>query len=55
MEGVANESISLAGSLGLSKLIMLYDSNDVCSDGLVEDSTIDNVEQKNSHQWAGII
>nr|WP_276939786.1 transketolase [Helcococcus sueciensis] len=46
MEGVANESISLAGSLGLSKLIMLYDSNDVCSDGLVEDSTIDNVEQK---------
>lgn len=46
MEGVANESISLAGSLGLSKLIMLYDSNDVCSDGLVEDSTIDNVKQK---------
>lgn len=46
MEGVANEAISLAGSLGLSKLILLYDSNEVCSDGMVKDSTIDNVEKK---------
>ncbi|MCT1796869.1 transketolase [Helcococcus kunzii] len=46
MEGVANEAFSLAGSLGLSKLILLYDSNDVCSDGMVTDSTIDDVEEK---------
>lgn len=46
MEGVANEAFSLAGSLKLSKLILLYDSNDVCSDGMVKDSTIDDVENK---------
>lgn len=46
MEGVANEAFSLAGSLKLSKLILLYDSNDVCSDGMVTDSTIDDVENK---------
>lgn len=46
MEGVANEAFSLAGSLKLSKLILLYDSNDVCSDGVVKDSTVDDVEKK---------
>mgnify|MGYP003296754896 CR=1 FL=1 len=29
MEGVAQEAISVAGNLKLSKLIMLYDKNDI--------------------------
>lgn len=33
MEGVAAEAVSLAGHLGLGKLIFLYDANDVTLDG----------------------
>lgn len=52
MEGVANESISIAGTLGLEKLIVLYDSNNVCSDGFVSDSTNDNIKLKfESMNW----
>lgn len=46
MEGVANESLSLAGHLGLGKLVVLYDSNDICLDGKLSTSFSENVLEK---------
>ena len=44
MEGVSYESMSLAGHLKLDKLIVLYDSNDICLDGDLNTSFSENVE-----------
>ena len=46
MEGISYEAASLAGTLGLNKLIVLYDSNNVCLDGKTSDSFTDNVSMR---------
>lgn len=46
MEGVALEAISLAGTLKLNKLILLYDSNRITIDGKVGLSNSENVKRK---------
>jgi len=45
-EGVTQEAMSLAGHLGLGKLVVLYDSNDIQLDGPVEWANSENVEDK---------
>ncbi|WP_067843655.1 transketolase [Amphibacillus sediminis] len=52
MEGVSHEAASLAGHLGLGKLIALYDSNDISLDGDLNKSFSESVEQRfNSYGW----
>jgi transketolase len=46
MEGVASEAASLAGHLGLGRLICLYDDNRVTIDGGTELSFTENVAQR---------
>ena len=53
MEGVAYESMSLAGHLKLDKLIVLYDSNDICLDGELSTSFSESVKDRVLAQgWA---
>ena len=42
MEGVSYEAISLAGAHKLNKLIVLYDSNDICLDGKVAQTYLED-------------
>src|SRR5262249_25433326 len=43
MEGVVSEASSLAGHLGLGKLLFLYDANRVTLDGPLDDSMSEDV------------
>ncbi len=45
-EGVAQEAISLAGHLGIGRLIVLFDSNDIQLDGPTEWATSESIEDK---------
>ncbi len=45
-EGVTQEAISLAGHLGLNKLIVLYDSNDIQLDGVVGNANSESIQAK---------
>ena len=45
-EGVAYEGMSLAGKLGLNKLICLFDSNDIQLDGEVKACFNENIEKR---------
>ena len=46
MEGVGQEAISLAGTLKLNKLILLYDSNNITIDGKADIANSENVAKK---------
>ncbi|MEM9600117.1 MAG: transketolase [Pseudomonadota bacterium] len=51
MEGISQEAISLAGHLGLNRLIVLWDDNDITIDGPV--SLSDSTSQKKRFEACG--
>lgn len=46
MEGISSEAFSLAGTLGLSKLIILYDSNKISIEGSTDLAFTEDVEAR---------
>jgi len=56
MEGVSYEASSLAGKLGLNKLIVLYDSNDISLDGPLDLSFKEDIKMRfESQNWDYIL
>ena len=52
MEGISHEACSLAGTLGLGKLIAVYDDNGISIDGEVEGWFTDNTPKRfESYGW----
>ncbi len=52
MEGISHESCSLAGTLGLNKLILIYDMNGISIDGKVELWFTENIKKRfESYNW----
>ena len=46
MEGISSEAFSLAGTLGLDKLIILYDSNRISIEGSTDIAFTENVQER---------
>ncbi len=55
MEGISYEAASLAGTLKLNKLIVLYDSNKVCLDGSTSKSFNENISMRFISQGWNVI
>ena len=55
MEGITYEAASLAGTLKLNKLIVLYDSNDICLDGPTSKCFTENVAMRFISQGWNVI
>ncbi|HHF7036190.1 TPA: transketolase [Streptococcus mutans] len=56
MEGVSGEASSYAAKQNLDKLIVLYDSNDICLDGETNDAFTENVRARyDAYGWHTIL
>ena len=56
MEGVASEAASFAAVQKLNKLVVLYDSNDICLDGETKDAFSENVRARyDAYGWNTIL
>lgn len=52
MEGISSESSSFAGHMCLDNLILIYDSNKTCLDGLVSETFSENMNLRyKSYGW----
>ncbi|RAP33397.1 transketolase [Candidatus Marinamargulisbacteria bacterium SCGC AG-410-N11] len=52
MEGISSEACSFAGHLNLNNVVLIYDSNDICLDGPLEECFSEDVEQRfKSYGW----
>lgn len=52
MEGISHESASLAGHLGLGKLIYLWDDNEITIDGNLNLSSSENIKERfTAYDW----
>ena len=55
MEGISSEASSFAGHLSLDNLIVVYDANDICLDGPIDECLTENVAKRyESYGWSVI-